>query len=193
MTNNPEDIRRDIEQTRRDLSDDVNALQEKVSPARVVERRVHRARGAATSVRERVMGSATSASDKASAVPQMARQQTQGNPLAAGVVAFGAGWLISSILPASTKERELAGGIKDKAVENAGPVKEKMSEVAGELKENLRGPAQEAVASVKGSAGDAASTVKDEAASAKDDVTAGNNQAQTSGTPQSGTGSSYLR
>ena len=45
-SDDPEVIRRDIEATRADLSRDVDALTEKVSPARVVERRVDRAKSA---------------------------------------------------------------------------------------------------------------------------------------------------
>ena len=55
-SDDPEVIRRDIEATRADLSRDVDALTEKVSPARVVERRVDRAKGAAGTVKEKVMG-----------------------------------------------------------------------------------------------------------------------------------------
>src|SRR3954471_20628164 len=134
-TNNPEEIRRDIERTRRELSQDVDALTEKVTPGRIVERRVERARGAATSLKERVMGSASgtasgtqdkmssvsgsvsgaasSVADTATHAPQMAVQKTQGNPLAAGLIAFGAGWLISSILPASQKEQQAATALKE--------------------------------------------------------------------------------
>ena len=44
MTDTPEHIRRDIEVTREELSRDVDALSEKVSPARVLERRVDKAK-----------------------------------------------------------------------------------------------------------------------------------------------------
>src|SRR5512133_4053508 len=57
-TSDPEVIRRQIEDTRRELSYDVDALNEKVNPARVVDRRVTAAKGRITSVKERVMGSA---------------------------------------------------------------------------------------------------------------------------------------
>ena len=57
-SSDPEVIRRQIEDTRRELSYDVDALNEKVNPARVVDRRVTAAKGRITSVKERVMGSA---------------------------------------------------------------------------------------------------------------------------------------
>ena len=189
-SDDPEVIRRNIDATRADLSRDVDALTEKVSPGRVVGRKVDKAKSTMGSVKERVMGSDDdpyddgaigSASDKASSVagsigdaatsaPSVARQKTQGNPLAAGLIAFGVGWLASSLLPASQKEQEAANAVKDKASEHSDTLTAPLKEAASGAKDNLAGPAQEAAQSVKGTATDAAAHVKDEAASAKDDV-----------------------
>jgi hypothetical protein len=197
-SDDPEVIRRDIEATRADLSRDVDALTEKVSPARVVERRVDRAKSAVGSVKEKVMGTqsnpndsgalgtasdkassvASSVGDAATAAPSVARQKAQGNPMAAGVIAFGAGWLISSLLPATEKEKQAASTVKDKASEHSDTLTAPLKEAAGNAKENLQGPAQDAVASMKDKATDAASTVKDEATSAKDDVAGSAKQAK---------------
>jgi hypothetical protein len=57
-SNDPEAIRRDIERTQRELSYDVDALNEKVNPSRVVDRRVSAAKGRVSRVKDRVMGSA---------------------------------------------------------------------------------------------------------------------------------------
>ena len=190
-SDDPEVIRRNIDATRADLSRDVDALTEKVSPGRVVSRNVDKAKGRLSTVKERVMGADDdpyddgalgSASDKASSVagsigdtatsaPSVARQKTQGNPLAAGLIAFGVGWLASSLLPASEKEQQAASAVKDKASEHSDTLTAPLKEAAAGAKDNLAGPAQEAVQSVKGTATDAATHVKDEAASAKDDVT----------------------
>jgi uncharacterized protein DUF3618 len=186
----PERIRREIEGTQRNLSTDVNALTEKVTPGRIVERRVGRMRTAFGTARDRVMGTATdtasTAGDKVGSVasaagdkvnsaagavsdaPASIRRGTQGNPLAAGLIAFGAGWLVSSLLPASEPERRLAGQATDLAREHVAPAAQHAAE---ELKENLREPVQQAADSVKSEAADAASTVKDEARSATGDVT----------------------
>jgi hypothetical protein len=197
----PDRIRREIEGTQRNLSTDVNALTEKVSPGRIVERRVGRLRTAFGSARDRVMGTASdhasaagdkvgsvastaqdkagsvasaaqdkvsSAADAVSEAPEQIRRGTQGNPLAAGLIAFGAGWLVSSLLPASEPERKLAGQATDLAREQLAPVAQHAAE---ELKENLREPAQQAVESVRSEAADSASTVKEEAQSATGDVT----------------------
>jgi len=196
----PEQIQRDIEGTRQSLSADVDRLTEKVSPGRVVSRRVDRVKGTATSLKERVMGSmpdtgslrsagstagsgvssatgavssaASSVGDAVSGVgsaaasaPQAVRQQTQGNPLAAGLVAFGVGMLISSLAPATQKEQELASQAEGKA---RGPLQDKAKEMASEL----QGPAQDAAQQIKEAASQAASDTADQAKSAAEDVKA---------------------
>ncbi|MGD9531397.1 MAG: DUF3618 domain-containing protein [Pseudonocardia sp.] len=200
----PEAIRREIERTQRRLGGDVDALTEKVTPSRIMERRVGRVRNRVAGWRDAVMGSdagdnpsgarglasqasgrlddvtstvSDTASDAASRVadttrdlPDAARRQTRGNPLAAGLIAFGAGWLVSSLLPATRQEQELAGQVKDKAVEAGQPLVEQAQEKAKELGENLREPAQEAVQSVQQTAQEAVSTVQDEGRSAAEQV-----------------------
>ena len=139
------------------------------------------------SVKEKVMGEAATATS----APTAARQKTQGNPLAAGLIAFGTGWLISSLLPASEKEKQAASTVKDKASEHSDTLTAPLKEAAGNAKENLQGPAQDAVASVKGTAADAASTVKDEAAHAKDDVAGSAQHAKDEVQSTNGSSSSY--
>lgn len=207
-SDDPEVIRRDIEATRADLSRGVDALTEKVSPGRVVGRRVDKAKGAMGSVKEKVMGSSndpydsgaaggpadkasslvSSVSDTASAAPSAARRKTQGNPLAAGMIAFGVGWLASSLIPASQKEQDAATAVKDKASEHSDTLTAPVKEAASKAKDNLQAPAQEAVQSVKDTATDAATTVKDEASSAKDDVAG---QAKSSKDEMSGGSTTY--
>jgi len=207
--NDPDRIRRDIEFTQRNLSSDVDRLTEKVTPGRIVHRRMNRARRAMTTMRERVMGTTTSSGSKtgggsttggtmstarekigegassvadstssaASSVaqaveeaPQAVRRGTEGNPLAAGLIAFGTGWLLSSLLPASKVEQQLAEQAKDAAQEYGRPVAEHLGHAAEEVRDNMREPAQQAVESVRGTATDAASTVADEAKHAANDV-----------------------
>lgn len=189
-----EEIQRDIERTRASLSADVNRLNEKVSPAKVVGRRVDRVKGTATSVKERVMGAAddgtglraagdsvgsgassakdavssaaASVSEAASTAPQTVRRQTRGNPLAAGVIAFGIGWLLSSMPPATKREQDVAELAENKAKELAQPLKESAQEVAG----NLQEPLQHSVEQVKSAATDAAAQTAEHAKSAAADV-----------------------
>jgi ElaB/YqjD/DUF883 family membrane-anchored ribosome-binding protein len=184
MTNNPDEIRREIEDTRGRLSSDVNALTETVSPSNVARRQADKVSSAATSVKDRVMGSAddlrSSGSDAASSVGQApgaaadkARSKTQGNPLAAGLIALGAGWLVGSMLPASEKEKHAAGALKEKAQ----PLVEEAKSVAEETAQELKEPAKQAAQSVKDSATDAKDNVVQEGQGAAEDV---KSQAQSS-------------
>src|SRR3954452_23639275 len=202
-TSDPEVIRRQIEDTRRELSYDVDALNEKVNPARVVDRRVSAAKGRMTNLKEKVMGSAqdttsqahgmasnaagsvqgaaSSAADSVSSAastavgavqqaPDTIVRQAQGNPLAAGLIAFGVGWLVSSLLPASEQEKKLAQPAESAVREHKDALLEPAKQAAQEMGEQLKPAAQDAVESVKSTAQDAASTVKDEGQSAVQDV-----------------------
>jgi ElaB/YqjD/DUF883 family membrane-anchored ribosome-binding protein len=192
MTADPNQIRSRIEDTRSNLSADVNALTEKISPGRVVARRVDRTRDALTNMKNKIMGSAetatsavgdkagsmasgaadlaSSAADTVTSTPEAARRQTQGNPLAAGLIAFGAGWLVASLMPASRKEQELAMQAKDQLGQQLQPVAEQMKQAASDMADSMREPAQQAVESVKSTAGDAASTMAGESRAAADHV-----------------------
>src|SRR6187549_2825574 len=143
MTKDADQIREEIRVTRGDLSSNVNALTESVRPGNVARRQVDKVRDAAVSTKDRVMGAApdlssakgsasstvgdakatvagaaASASDAVTSSPQVVRSKTQGNPLAAGLIAFGAGWLIGSLIPASEREQQAAL----KAKEGAAPL-----------------------------------------------------------------------
>lgn len=187
----PDEIRADIERTRAELSADVDALEDKVSPSAVLHRRTDRLRSSVQSVRERVMGTAHDAGhhtasgahhagssvrsaasgavgtvgekvgavgEKMGEAPTAIRRQTEGNPLAAGVIAFGVGWLAGSLIPASQTEQRAAAAVKEKAKPLVDEAKDVASQVAGELKP----AAQEAMQTVKDRATDAAASLKDE-------------------------------
>ena len=222
-SSDPEVIRRQIEDTRRELSYDVDALNEKVNPARVVDRRVTAAKGRMTNLKEKVMGSAqdttyhaqgavsnaagsvqgaassaagsvqnaassaaesvqgaaASAANAVQQTPDAIVRQTQGNPLAAGLIAFGVGWLVSSLLPASEKEKQLAQQAETAIRENKDALLEPAKQAAQEVGEQLKPAAQEAVESVKSTAQDAVTTVTEEGKSAAADVQGKAKQAKT--------------
>ena len=166
-----ERIRAQIDATRADLSDNVNELEAKVSPSQIAQRQKDRVRSGVTAVKDKVMGVAEDASDKVgSAVsdsPGALARQTRGNPLAAGLIAFGVGALLSSLLPASKPEAKAAAAVK----EQAQPLVDELSEGAKEIAGNLQEPAQLAAESVKAAATDAVDTVKQEATSETENVT----------------------
>ena len=203
-SNDPDEIRADIERTRAALSDDVDDLAESVKPKNVAQRQVDKVKEAASNVKERVMGSddddysgsavgtvsdraytakdtpaekaytardtisekASEAGEAVRQAPRRMRRKTQGNPLAAGVIAFGLGMLVSSLIPSTEKEREVVSQLQ----ENLEPVKEKASEVARDIGDSLKPAAQEAAESVKATAQESVESVKQEGQSAATDV-----------------------
>jgi Protein of unknown function (DUF3618) len=202
-SNDPDEIRADIERTRAALSDDVDDLAESVKPKNLAGRQVGKVKEAASNIKERVMGSdddeyggavgtvtdrtssakdavadkayatkdtvSKRASDAREAVrqaPRRMKRRAQGNPLAAGVVAFGLGMLVSSLIPSSEKEREAVSQLQ----EDLEPVKEKATEVARDVGESLKPAAQEAAQSVRTTAQEGVQSVKQEGQSAAAEV-----------------------
>ncbi|HEX5741509.1 MAG TPA: DUF3618 domain-containing protein [Pilimelia sp.] len=108
--------------------------------------------------------------EAASELPTQVRRQTQGNPLAAGLIAFGAGWLVSSLLPATEPEKRAVAQAREAVGEHVDGVKEGMAAVAAEMRDELREPAAEAVQSVRSVAADAAQNVAHDTRAAARDV-----------------------
>lgn len=216
-SDDPEVLRRQIEETRANLSRDVDALGEAASPSNVARRQAEKVtdkvRGAGHSLKEKVMGSddpdggepglvgratgavsdvghavggtasdlgstvggaAGSATQTLASAPDAARRQARGNPLAAGLVALGAGWLLGSLLPGSQKERELAVTAKERVADSdmAHQVVDEAKAAAQHVVEEVRPQAQEAVDQVRQSATESVEHVKEEASSATEDVKA---------------------
>jgi len=173
-TTDPDQIRQEIERTRAGLAGDVDALTDKVSPNRIVSRRVDRVRGSFSNAKERVMGTASDAyesvGDTAGTAAEAVRDKAQGSPLAVGLIAFGAGVLISSLLPASRAEQRIAGQVKETVGEHSEELKAQATRIGEEVREHLREPAQQAVDSVKATASDAADTVREQGRSSAQDL-----------------------
>ncbi len=175
----------DIAATRSNLSRDIDELTDKVSPARVIERRKEATRTRVGSLRDSVMGSAHSAtgavrgsgsgaagsvSDTASHGLGAVESKTQGNPLAAGLVAFGVGLLVSAVIPASDKESEAAQRLTDAAKDHGQPLIDEAKSVGADLGQDLKESAQQSAHEVKETAQDSVQTVKDEGASSAQTV-----------------------
>lgn len=187
-----EQLTRDIEARRAELSRDLDALTDKVSPAQMVERRKQATKSRLHGMKDKVMGSAqdtragfssagsnatgamSGAADSVSSTTQGAvstiEQKTEGNPLAAGLIAFGAGWLASSLLPASEKEAQAAQKLVETAKDKGQPLVDEAKSVGQEVGQNLKESATEAAEEVKASAQESAETVKQEGQSAAETV-----------------------
>jgi ElaB/YqjD/DUF883 family membrane-anchored ribosome-binding protein len=196
MTEKPDAIRADNETTPAPLGTNVDAVADKVTPSNIVHRQSDKVKesvkDAVFGVKEKVMGAAehttdrvhsaahagpagadtgvgTRLSDAGAAIgeaPHQVKAKTQGNPLAAGLIAFGAGMLLSSLIPASEKEREAAEALKVKAE----PLTTELTEAAKDMAEGLKAPAQDAMENVKATAAEATDHVKAEGQTAVDDV-----------------------
>ncbi|RMB61665.1 DUF3618 domain-containing protein [Tessaracoccus antarcticus] len=190
---NPEEIRRSIERTRAELSDNVNALGDSTSPGNIARGQVDKVKEGAASLAARVFGEpedpyddgltgeARAAVDQAREsaagvvadargavgdAPQMVKSRTRGNPLAAGLIALGVGALIGGLIPTTQRERDAAHQLK----EAAEPLIEEARAMAMEAKDNLQPLAQEAAGALGDVAREAGGQVKQDAAAATDQV-----------------------
>jgi hypothetical protein len=189
MAEEPDDIRDDIEVTRARLARDVDRLADKTSPSRIVQRRWTGTKSKVRGLSDRVMGTArdtgSSAKDKASTAasevadqvrhaPEMVTQQTQGNPIAAGLIAFGAGMLVASLLPTTSIERQAGQTLREHGSDLIEPVRQPLAESAQHVGEHISDHAREAAAAVRDTATDAAKTTaestKDSARQAASEV-----------------------
>jgi Protein of unknown function (DUF3618) len=172
------EVRSDIEDTRQDMSETIDAIADRTSPGRIIQRRRARMSDGWRSMRERVMGRAELASgsvadtghgvagsgrDTAGSVVEGARQapekvleQAQGNPIAAGLIAFGGGLLVASLIPPSEAEQRVAGQVAEKAQ----PVRDELQRAGQQVADDLRSSAQESAEQVKQRATEAAGTVQ---------------------------------
>ncbi len=191
----PEDLRRDIARTRADMDQTLAQIEDRVSPSRIKDRQVDRIRGRWDRTREAVMGTsddgpdvgqradevrerasgvgdragevANRAVDGARETPDRVEELTRGNPLAAGIIAFGLGALTGSFLPSSAAERQLASGLREEFEE---PLRAELQHAGEEVKDDLRQHAQEGVEETKQTARDATDRTTDEAKGRAEEV-----------------------
>ena len=184
MGQSAEELTTQIEDTRERMAGNLDTLQDRMSPSAIVERRKQAARDRVSSVKDKVMGSAHSATDSVSSaassatsgvsgtgssVASTAQDQFQGSPLAAGLVAFGAGVVLASMLPASRMEAEAAHRVVETAKEHQ-DVLEDAKSAGQEIVQNLKDNASDAAHQVKDSAQESAQTVKQEGQSSAQSV-----------------------
>jgi hypothetical protein len=213
-SNEAQQLRQEIEAQRSMLGRDLEALGDHVSPGRMVERRRNAATQRVRGMKDKLMGVADDttsavtgrASSAGSAIteraesvvqtmasaPDMAKSQTQGNPLAMGLISFGVGLVASSLIPATRQERQLARKAEpmlQTAAEQAGTLaREDVDQLVPAAKEaamDLREDAADAARVVKEQAQAAAAEVQDQAKGSAEHVA---EQAKGSGTGQPSTG-----
>lgn len=192
MAEEPDRLRQEIEYTRAGLTRDVDRLAEKTSPKQVARRRwtsvkekVMGSTGQASStVQDKASDLGGTVQDKAShlgdvagskahdaadavrSAPQAVVSQTQGNPIAAGVIAFGVGMLAATLIPVTDAEKRAGQELKDRGE----PLTDKVKEVASDLKDDVGGTVGDAAGRVKDTAQDAVQTTRDQARSSAQDA-----------------------
>ncbi|ONI80298.1 hypothetical protein ALI22I_43865 [Saccharothrix sp. ALI-22-I] len=136
-----------------------------------------RTQEAASTVGDKAQQAASTVSDKAQqaaqavqSVPEQARQQARGNPLAAGLIAFGAGALVATLIPATRTEQDAVRQLGERAGGTMEPVKEALTESAQKLKEDAGTVVGEAAGQVKQVAQEAAQTTVEQAKGSAQEV-----------------------
>lgn len=126
--------------------------------------------------RERVSEGASRGAEALRDAPDQAMQQAQGNPFAAGLIAFGAGALLGTLLPASQPEQRAAQTLRDRYEDD---VKEGAKQIAQTAKEELQPKAQQATEEIKSTAQEAAQQTKSDATDSAQRVQGEAQQAKT--------------
>jgi len=175
MGSTPEELNTEIAGTRESLATDLDALQDRVSPQAVLDRRKAAVRSRAQGLRSRVMGSDDSSgglSSAGSSAVDTAQHKVEGSPLAAGMVAFFAGVLVSAAIPATRTESRLSQKAVDTAKEHGQPAADAMKSAGQDMAEGLKDSAQQAVQEVKSSTQQSAQRVQEEGRSSAEEVRA---------------------
>lgn len=170
MGESAEELRRDIDRTREHMTMTVDAIEDRVMPGRIIQRRTNRVRAGVGSVRDAVMGApeqvrglvsegASSAAGDVGELSQRVQARAGGNPFAAGLIAFGAGMLAATLIPPSDAEQQAAS----KARQAAEPLVEPLHDAAHEVLDHAREHGQEALDTVKDSGTNAAGAITDTA------------------------------
>jgi hypothetical protein len=192
MGQSTEELSGEIASTRESLASDLDALQDRVSPGAIVERRKQAARSRVGGIKDKVMGTAQSAKDSVTGTAHGAASSThgavssaqdavggtqdrvqdrvQGSPLGAGLVAFGAGMVIAALMPASEKETRAGAQLVDTAREQAQPLVEHAKATGQEVGQHLADSASQGAGEVKDAAAEGAGKVQSEGRSAAESV-----------------------
>jgi len=182
------------------MTDTIDAIGDRVSPSRIAQRRVDRAKTWAGGVRERVMGSAPSismgspmastsgvlgsakegahhAAEAVSDLPATVGRQAGGNPLVAGAIAFGIGAMLASVLPETGPEHAAVEQFAPQIQAATDAAKDMGQQAVGAAKDSAQSSMQdlkqsvsEKADSVKSAATDAATEVKQQATSGSSSV-----------------------
>ena len=184
MGEESEALRADIEDRRESMAGTIGAIEDRVVPSRIIDRRKNAARGWASDVKNRVMGTTGAASEHAgstvgkigdslgaatdavSNAPAQVQRATAGSPLIAGAVAFGIGALVAALLPETEPEQRAVGAVQPQFA----AATDAMKDAGQQAFETAKSSVQDATRDVKDSASTHAQEVADEAKGAREQV-----------------------
>jgi len=164
---------------RAQMGDTLEAIGDRLSPERIIERRKAAVGQRFRRVKDTVMGSPGyqeqmpqkmrertgemmhSATEAVRSAPSTLADQARGNPIAVGFVAFGAGMLLATVMPKSETESRLMQEAQPQMQGAMSELKDAGRELAGGMQEHAR----EAGEQIKEAGSEAASNVKGQAQS----------------------------
>ena len=158
MGQEPDRIRAEIEQTRADMSETVDALGYKADVK-------SRAKDRVVGVKDRIAGSAPDGGE-VTAKARQARSVAQENPLGLAIGSVAVGFVAGLLIPSTRVEDEKFGSVAD-------DVKEKVKETGQEAVERGKEVAQDAAQTAKESGQEHAQQLKDSAQDTAQDVGVG--------------------
>ena len=170
MGQDPDTIRREIEQTRERMGDTVDAIGYK---ADVPSRAKEKVTGTFSDVKDRIAGTASSMADSAGSMAGSVNEATPGagdvkhaarrgasiaqeNPLGLAIGSIAVGFLAGMLIPSTRVENEKMGAMADQ-------VKEQAMQTGSEALEHGKQVAQEVASTVQDSAQQVTQDVKDTA------------------------------
>ena len=156
MGEDPDRIRREIEQTRADMGDTVDALGYKTDVKA-------RTRDRVVGVKDRVVGATPDTGDVKHQA-RRAKSVAEENPLGLAVGAVAVGFLAGMLIPSTRVEDEklgpVADDVKDRAKETGQEALERGKQVAQDAAETAKESGREHAEELKGSAQDHAQEVR---------------------------------
>jgi hypothetical protein len=157
MTDVSEQIRQDIDVTRKHLSDKMTALTESARPSSMLRRRTIRAKRTLMRMKNRIMamtpegeaGTAAMRNVGSAAInaPEVVRRAAIRNPIAVGIAAFGMGWFVGSRM--AKRRRHSIRKRASEAVEQAKPLVKQAAETVRHAGESVKHATEKTIATGK--------------------------------------------
>jgi hypothetical protein len=110
----------------------------------------------ASDAADSVKGAASSAADTVRRSPDLMKARARGNPIAVGLIAFGAGLLVATLLPETDAERQAGQKLADRGGDLVDQYREPVMDAVNQIKQDATESAKQSAAEVKDTAQQAA-------------------------------------